>query len=149
MNSAEIKANELAAEAIEKVIEKYRKKAEKERAKVSQAFVTYKGEKYYSESELMDAYSCDVISSDAYDRLLEKLDKAKCGVFGNEMTESEILVFELTIRKNNFLHEIAFDKQQKERQAGIDGRMRELISQGYSYKEAETIVGNEELMRYE
>ena len=149
MNKTEIRANELIAEAVDKVIEKYKKKADKERAKIKQAYVTYKGEKYYTDSELMDAYSCDVFSASTYDRLLDKLYNAKDGVSGDEMTESEILVFELTKHRNNLLHEIAVDKQKKERQAQIDDRMRELMAKGYSYKEAEAIIGNEELMRFE
>ena len=149
MNKTEIRANELIAEAVDKVIEKYKKKADKERAKIKQAYVTYKGEKYYTDSELMDAYSCDVFSASTYDRLLDKLYNAKDGVSGDEMTESEILVFELTKHRNNLLHEIAVDKQEKERQAQIDDRMRELMAKGYSYKEAEAIIGNEELMRFE
>ena len=149
MTKSEIKTNELIAEAIDKIIEKYQKKADKERAKVKQAFVTYKGEKYYSDNDLMEAYSCDVFTATTYDRLLDKLNKAKNGISGDEMTESEIMVFELSKHKNNLLHEIAMDKQQKERQAQIDDRMRELVADGYSYREAETIIGNEELMRYE
>ena len=66
-----------------------------------------------------------------------------------EMTESEIMVYELSRHRNNLLHEIAVDKQQKERQAQIDDRIRELVNAGNSLREAETIVGNEELMRYE
>lgn len=149
MTKSEIKANVLIVEAIDKVIEKYQRKADKEREKVRQACVSYKGEKFYSESELMDAYACDVFSESTYDRLLDKLSKAKNGVSGNEMTESEILVFELTNHKNNLLHEIAVDKQQKERQTQIDNRIKELVEEGYSMREAETIIGNEELMRYE
>lgn len=149
MTKSEIKANELIAEAIDMIIEKYQKKADKEREKVNQACVTYKGEKFCSESELMDAYACDVFSESTYDRLLDKLNKAKNGISGNEMTESEIMVFELSKHRNILLHEIAIDKQQKERQAQIDDRMRELVAEGYSLREAETIIGNEELMRYE
>lgn len=149
MTKSEIKANELIAEAIDKIIEKYQKKADRERAKVKQASVTYKGETFHSESELMDAYSCDVFSETTYDRLLDKLNKAKNGISENEMTESEIIIFELNKHKNNLLHEIAMDKHLKEKQAQTDDRMRELMEQGYSFREAETIIGNEELMRYE
>ena len=149
MTKSEIMANELIAEAIGKLIEKYQKKADKEREKVSKAFVTYKGEKYYSESELMDAYSCDIFTDATYDRLLDKLGKAKDGISGHEMTESELIVFELTKHRNNLLHEVAWDKSQKEKQAQFDERINELVGQGYSIREAETIVGNEELMRYE
>lgn len=149
MTKSEIKANELIAEAIDKLIEKYQKKADKEREKVRQAYVSYKGEKFCSERELMDAYACDVFSESTYDRLLDKLNKAKNGISENEMTESEIMVFELNKHRNNLLHEIAIDKQQKERQKQVDDRMRELVAEGYSLREAKTIVGNEELMRYE
>lgn len=149
MTKSEIKANELIAEAIDKVIEKYQKKAARERSKVTQASVTYKGEKYCSESELMDAYSCDVFSEATYNRLIDKLNKAKDGISGNEMTESEVIVFELNEHKNNLLHEIAWDKKEKEKEAQVENRMRELTAEGYSYREAETIIGNEELMRYE
>ena len=45
--------------------------------------------------------------------------------------------------------EIADDKRVKEEQTRKDNRMRELIAEGYSFREAETIIGNEELMRYE
>lgn len=149
MTKSEIKANELIIEAIDKLIEKYQKKAKKERSKVEQASVTYKGVKYYSENELMDAYACDYISSATYDRLVDKLDKAKSGVSKDEMTESELIMVSLNQHKNNLLSEIAYDKRAKEKQAEIDNRMRELIAEGYSYREAETIIGNEELMRYE
>lgn len=149
MTKSEIKANELIAEAIGKIIEKYQKKADKEREKIKQACVTYKGEKYFSESDLMEAYACDVFSESTYDRLLERLNKARNGISGNEMTESEIMVHELSRHRNNLLHEIAVDKQQKERQAQIDNRIRELVNAGNSLREAETIVGNEELMRFE
>lgn len=148
MTTSEIKANELIAEAIDKIIVKYQKKADKERAKIKQASVTYKGEKYYSESELMDAYSCDVFSNTTYDRLLDKLNKEKNGISGSEMTESEIMIFELSRHRNNLLHEIAVDKQQKERQSQINSRMRDLMEEGYSYKEAKTIIGNEEHIYY-
>lgn len=147
MTKEEIRVNELIAEAINKIIEKYQRKADKEREKIKQACITYKGEKYYSESDLMDAYSCDCFSEATYDRLLERLDKAKMGVSGNEMTESEIMVFELTKHKNNLLHEIAWDKQQKENQKNIDERINKLVEEGYSIREAETIISNEELMK--
>jgi len=148
MTTSEIKANELIAEAIDKIIVRYQNKADKERAKIKQASVTYKGEKYYSENELMEAYSCDVFTNTTYDRLLDKLNKAKNGISGSEMTESEIMVFELSRHRNNLLHEIAVDKQQKERQSQINSRMRELMEEGYSYKEAKTIIGNEEHIYY-
>ena len=149
MTKAEIMVNEMIADSISKLIEKYQKKADKEREKVSKAYVAYKGEKYFSESELMDAYACDVFSDSTYDRLLDKLNKAKDGISGKEMTESEIIVLELQKHRNNLLHEVAMDKHLKEKQAQNDERIKDLVSQGDSIREAETILGNEELMRYE
>lgn len=149
MTKTEIAVSEMIIEAIDKLIEKHQKKAEKERAKVKQAYVTYKGEKYYSEAELMDAYGSDCMSSSTYDRLADKLEKAKLGLNGDEMTESEMIVHNLQIRKSNLATEIAHDRLDKERQASIDRRMKELMEEGYSYRESETIIGNEELMRYE
>ena len=64
-------------------------------------------------------------------------------------TESEMLVVNFKQHKANLLYEIAQDKQQKERQASVDKRLKELVDEGYSFREAQTIVGNEELMRYE
>ena len=40
MTTDEIKTNEIIAEAIDKLIEKYQKKADKERAKVESAYIT-------------------------------------------------------------------------------------------------------------
>ena len=60
-----------------------------------------------------------------------------------------MIVVNLKQHKANLLYEIAQDKQQKERQASTDKRLKELVEEGYSLREAQTIVGNEELMRYE
>lgn len=146
---SEIKAIMLIVEAVDKVIEKYQKKAMKEREKINNASITYKGEKYYSEKDLMDAYACDIFSCSTYDRLLERLNKVKFGISGNEMTENELIVSDLNIYKNSLLNELALDKQLKDRQKKVETRMKGLIEEGYSIREAETIIGNEELMRYE
>lgn len=148
MTEIEIKVNELIVESIDKLIEKYQKKADKERAKVNQAYVTYKGEKYYSLTELMDAYSCDAFSSATYDGLIEKLEK-KTGDVPDAMTDSEQIVYLLNKHKSNLLLEVSHERLIKQRQAEVDERMKQLISEGYSFREAETIIGNEELMRFE
>lgn len=149
MTELEIKVNEVLAEAIDKLIEKYQKKADKERTKVKQAHVTYKGNKYYSETELMDAYGSDYFSSSTYDRLVEKLEAKKMGIFSNDMTQSETIVFLLRQHKSNLLLEVTQDRLSKQRQAEKDERMKQLIAEGYSFREAEIIIGNEELMRFE
>ena len=148
MNETEIKVNELIIDSIDKLIEKYQKKADKERAKINQAYITYKGEKYYSRADLMDAYSCDMFSSSTYDRLIEKLE-SKTGDVPDAMTDSEQIVFLLGKHRGNLLLEISQDRLKKQRQAEKDERMKQLVAEGYSIREAETIIGNEELMRYE
>ena len=68
------------------------------------------------------------------------------------MTTDEIKTNEIiaeAIDKLILLYEIAQDRQQKERQSSVDKRLKELVDEGYSLREAQTIVGNEELMRYE
>lgn len=44
MTESEIVTNELIVEAIDKIVEKFQKKAIKEREKAQRAYVTYKGE---------------------------------------------------------------------------------------------------------
>lgn len=145
MTNVEIKANELMAEALDKLIDKLQQKAQREREKVKAAYVTYKGEKYYSEADLMDAYACEMFSSETHDRLLSKLSAARDGVDPNEMTETEKLVWELRSRRGYLLQEIDWDKKAKEAQARKDARMQELVNGGCSYREAQVILGNEEL----
>lgn len=96
----------------------------------------------------MDAYSCDVFSSATYDRLVEKLE-AKTGDIPDAMTDSEQIVYLLNQHKSNLLLEVSHDRLEKQRQAEIDERMKQLIAEGYSFREAEIIIGNEELMRFE
>lgn len=149
MDKIEIKVNELVSASIDKLIEKYQKKVNKEREKVKRACVTYNGDEYYTKEDIMDAYGCDCISEATCDKLLDKLDKAMCGTLNKEMTENEQIIFVLNLHKNNLLNEIFNDRKVKERQAEKDNRMKKLMDEGYSYREAETIIGNEELMRYE
>lgn len=141
MTESEIVTNELIVEAIDKIVEKFQKKAIKEREKAKRAYVTYKGEKFFTEDDLMGAYSGDVFSGSTHDKLLEKLRKAK-KVADNEMTESEAILVELNKHRNNLLNEIAQDKRQKERQKQIDNELRRLVATGYSIHEAETIIAN-------
>ena len=77
MTESEIVTNELIVEAIDKIVEKFQKKAIKEREKAKRAYVTYKGEIFFTEDDLMGAYSGDVFSGSTHDKLLEKLRKAK------------------------------------------------------------------------
>ena len=149
MDIYEIKALELTVEALDTVIAKCQKKAEKERSKINKGYITYKGERYETEDDIFDAYACDVISSDTADKLVEKLQKAKGVSDANEMTESEKILNHLQMFKSNIQTEIAHDNQKKVNQERKDARVRELVAEGHSFEEAVTIMGNEELMRYE
>lgn len=149
MDNTEIKANELIVEAIEKLVEKYQKVADKEKAKIKKAKVTYKGMEYTSEKDLQEGYACDCFSSSTYDRLLEKLNKARGNNDPNVMTDTECLILCLNMHKTNLLRDVQWDRELKRREAETAERMQQLQKEGYSYSEAETIVGNEELMRYE
>ena len=149
MDIYEIKALELTIEALDTVIAKCQKKAEKERAKINKGYITYKGERYETEDDIFDAYACEVISSDTADRLVEKLQKVKGVSDSNEMTESEKIVHHLQMFKGSMQTEITHDRRQKALQEERDNRVRELVAEGHSFEEAVTIMGNEELMRYE
>ena len=48
MTESEIVTNELIVEAIDKIVEKFQKKAIKEREKAKRAYVTYKGEIFFT-----------------------------------------------------------------------------------------------------
>jgi len=149
LSSSEIQARQMIIEQIDKIIEKLQKKAAKEKEKMLNASITYKGEVYTSENDLSDAYACDYFSSETYDRLLEKLHKAMGSTDKNAMTPSELLIHDLSSIKYNIEREIADVNFLKEKQEEKNKRVAELSEEGYSVREIEAIIGNEELMRFE
>lgn len=149
LSKTELQARELIIEQIEKLLEKYRKRADKEKEKRDNAFIVYQGEKYYTDTDLQNAYGCDAFSSSTYDKLLDKLNKARGQVDRDTFTPTEMLVHELDKINTNLKLEIAQHNIEQKRKAEHDKRAVELSEQGYSYKEIETIISNEELMRYE
>lgn len=149
LNKTQIQARELIISLLEKEIEKLEKKVVKEKSKRDNAYITYQGIKYYSDNDLQEAYACDAFTSSVYDRLLDRLEKARGNIDAYEMTPTESLVYELSAITSNFKTELAFDQKEKAKKEAQDKRAEELSGQGYSYREIETILGNEELMRYE
>lgn len=149
LDKTQIQARELIISLLEKEMEKLEKKATKEKAKRDSASVTYQGVKYCSDSDLQEAYACDVFTSSVYDRLLDRLEKARGNVESYEMTPTQQLVLELQMITSNFKTELLFDQKERAKKEAQDKRAEELSGQGYSYREIETILGNEELMRYE
>lgn len=147
MRDSEIKASKIILKAIEKEKEKYVKKAEKERRKANSGIITYKGDVYATEADILDAYACDIFSSSTCDRLIERLNKAKGLSSSDDMTESELIIFELDKYISNIRNDLLQDEWEKQHKAYYDKRMHELTEeQGYSYREATTILNNEELM---
>lgn len=126
MEKEELKALEIVRNEMAKIKVKYQKKAEKEREKVNDVFVTVCGEKCYTETEINDWYETDYITSSQADRYIEKLNKKKsaAGQKGT-LTKSERIyrVFENII--NNLTAEIQDIKikQEREQKSRSDGRL--------------------------
>lgn len=90
-----------------------------------------------------------MFTSSVYDRLVDRLNRARGNIEEYELTPSEVLVIELSGIKNNLQFEIRIDAEEKKRKSEQDARAEQLANEGYSYKEINAIIGNEELMRYE
>ena len=146
MRDSEIKTCKIIIEALEKVKDKYKKKADKERQKANSGNITYEGDVYNTEADILAAYAYDAFSASVCDRLIDRLNRAKGLSGSNEMTESELIFFEIDKYISGIQNELLRDKQEKEHKAYIDKRMEELIAQGCSYREAETVIENEKLM---
>lgn len=69
----ELKTLQTVADEIVKVRKKYIAKAEKERAKINDIYVTVCGEKCYTEQEINDWYANDYITIKQCDKFIEKL----------------------------------------------------------------------------
>lgn len=148
LTSTEIKAHQLIIEQIDKVVEKLQKRADKEILKKNSAYVTYKGEKYYSESDLEAAYACDEFSSSTYDRLLDKLNKAKGIDDFNAMTPTQSLISAIEVIKENLYTDIRIDEQEKKRHEWQQSRAEQLANEGHSVREIEEIIFNERPIRF-
>lgn len=75
MSSYDLKPLKTTVQEIEKVRERYKRKAEKERKKIEDVYVTVLGEKCYTEESIMDFYASDQITCAQCDRYLERLEK--------------------------------------------------------------------------
>lgn len=74
MNKA-TKGLELVLKEMEKSKERLKKKAEKERKKLDEIYVTVKGEKVYKEKDLWELFESDVINGNQYDTYRDKLEQ--------------------------------------------------------------------------
>lgn len=112
--NVEIKALEQLLKEFQKIRERFIRKAEKERAKVNDVYVTVKGEKIHTNEELFELYECDVITSKQYDNYRDKLEvKRKRAGEENNKTKSEVVVKILTNYICDLHYEIADEKREQ------------------------------------
>lgn len=106
MSNTEITALETIRKEIQKLREKYQTRAEKEREKVNEIFVTIQGEKCYTNEDIFGWYEAGYISSSQYDKYREKLKAKKkaAGEAGN-MTKSEMICKIL----DNYIHSLSMN----------------------------------------
>lgn len=134
--SEEIKALENVINEIVKVREKYKIKAEKERAKINDIYVTIEGEKCYSEDDINSWYAADYITCKECDKYIDKLNKKKekAGQHGN-LTNSERVVKIFTNITDNLYEEIASLRHLEEQEIKKQERWKIAQEQGCSYAE--------------
>ena len=130
----EIRALEAAASELNKILQKYKAKAEKERSKVSDVYVTIQGEKCYTENEINEWIEADYITADQADRYIEKLEakKKKAGEVG-KLTKSERVCRILENTINNCYLEIRDIKIRIEQEKKRQERWEIAQAQGCSY----------------
>ena len=111
---------ETVEKEIKKIYEKYRQKAEKERAKVNDVYVTVKGEKCYTEADINAWYEGDYISCSQSDKYIEKLMKKreKAGL-KDYLTKSEHVCKYLDGILYNLESEIEDIKYRNEKKEGV------------------------------
>lgn len=131
-----LKALETVKSEIEKMKTKYETKAQKERAKVNDIYVTVCGEKCHTEDEINDWYANDYISCKQCDSYIEKLNakKEKAGE-SNAYTPSERVVTVLSDVASyvyNDIHRIKVEEEEKRKR---DERWEIAQQQGMSYKQ--------------
>ena len=85
---------------LDKAVYKYQVKCKKEHEKTKNAYVTFQGQQYYTENEIMEAYGCDVMTSAKCDSLIEKLNKKKGIAESGGKTQNQEIYDELVAIRN-------------------------------------------------
>lgn len=134
--NVELKALQTVADEIVKVRKKYIAKAEKERAKINDIYVTVCGEKCYTEQEINDWYANDYITCKQCDKFIEKLNekKEKAGAVDNKI-ESEMIVNIFNNIVNNLHLEIKDIRLKEELEIKRQERWEIAKKQGLSYNQ--------------
>ena len=136
MENAELIALETVRDEYRKIIEKYKKKAVKEREKVNDVYVMVCGEKCYMESEINDWYANDYITCEQSDKYIEKLKKKKATAGQTDtLTKSERVCRILDNTIANLTLEIRDIKIKEEQERKKQERWEIAQAQGCSYKE--------------
>ena len=142
MTEAEVKAYQIIIDLIQKENDKRIKKEEKAKEKHLD-YVTYKGEKYFSYDDIQEAYECDLFDSTVCDKLMSKLDdKHYADKFDSE---NQKIINELSMFVNQLRYQLRENDILQENQKQKEMRIRGLVDHGYSLREAETIVLNDDL----
>lgn len=132
--SEEVKALKTIVEELRKVKAKHEKKAERERAKVNNVYVTVKGEKCYSKEEINEWYAADYISYAQSNKYIERLEqkKEKAGQ-KDYLTGSERVCKVLDGMISNLSNEIRGIRFKEEQERKKQERWEIAKAQGCSY----------------
>lgn len=134
--SEEIKALECVVKELTKVQDTYKKKAEKDRAKVKECFITIRGEKCYTEKEINDWIEADYISAaqaNHYIEMLEKKQTAAGQVDSKTLSERVVEMLEGTL--DSYRYEICDIKYKADQEEKKQERWKIAQAQGCTYAE--------------
>lgn len=136
MSSYDLKPLKTSVQEIEKIRERYKRKAEKERKKLEDVYVTVLGEKCYTEEEIMERYASDQMTSTQCDRYIERLEKKKVTAGDiSGRTKSERVCEILSDIICNLNLEIKGILREKEREEQKQERWERAQENGMSYQE--------------
>lgn len=136
MSDYDLTALKTAVKEMEKVRERYKRKAEKERKKIEDVYVAVLGEKCYTEEEIMEFYASDQITCAQCDRYLERLEKKEetaGDTSGKTKSERVCEILNDTIGELNYEIKNILLKEEKERQK--QERWKRAWENGMSYQE--------------
>lgn len=130
----ELKALQKVSEELQKTYDKYKAKAEKERAKTNEVYVTISGEKCYTEQEINEWIEADVITAKQADKYIEKLEAKKKKEGENDgVTASERICTILRNLRNNIHLEIEDIKHREKEKQKKEERWKVAQAQGCTY----------------
>lgn len=132
----ELKALTTINNELNKIYNKYKTKAEKERAKVNDVYITIQGEKCYTEEEINAWIEADYISATQANKYIEKLEarQKKAGQEG-ALTKSECVCKMLENTIANYRMEIKDIEYKVEQELKRQERWKIAQAQGCSYSE--------------